>query len=65
MKTQPLKSKYDYAPRQRRLFVHAWFIVLTGLILFIAFTMLMGSCSTPKHGCRSTWGMSGYNPKQY
>lgn len=58
MKTQPLtKSKYDYPPRQRRLMVHSWFIILFGIMLALMFLI---RCS-PKNGCRATRKMSGYS----
>lgn len=58
MKSKPLtKSKYDYPPRQRRLMVHSWFIILFGIM---AAAIILMSC-TPKHGCYGTRGIRGYS----
>lgn len=46
------KSKYDYPPRQRRLFVHSWFVILFGVIAAMMFLM---SCRTNKTGCESLY----------
>lgn len=55
MKKQPL-SYYDNAHYGRRQTIHGWLILIVfAAALFMAFT----SCS-PKHGCYSTRGMSGY-----
>jgi hypothetical protein len=58
MKKQSLKSKYDYPPRQRRLLVHSWFVILFGVIIAMIFLM---SCSAPRRGCYGTKGMAGYS----
>jgi len=52
MKSNLIKSKYDYPPRQRRLMIHSWFIILFGAIAFVLFLM---SCSAPKTGCESLY----------
>jgi len=39
------------------------FFLIIGLIVLVV--MVFGSCSAPRYGCKSTWEMSGYNPKKY
>lgn len=51
MKTTPLKSKYDYPPRQRRLMVHSWFVILIGVMALAFFFM---GCS-PRNGCPAVY----------
>lgn len=52
MKSNLIKSKYNYPPRQRRLMIHSWFIILFGVIAAMLFLM---SCSAPKTGCESLY----------
>lgn len=51
------KSKYDYPPRQRRLAVHTWFMILFGIIFAMLF---LWGCGNQQKGCKGTRGMSGY-----
>jgi hypothetical protein len=56
-------NKQPLTPHEwRRQSIHSIFLILMGFILLI---MAFSSCSTPRYGCKSTWEMSGYNPKQY
>lgn len=49
-------SKYDYPPRQRRMLIHSWFVILFFIMAAMAFLM---SCS-PHTGCKATRNLSGY-----
>ncbi len=60
MKTQPLKSKYDYPPRQRRLMIHSWFIILFGIMGAMIFLMSCTTSRRMKDPCKGRRGMSGY-----
>ena len=51
------KSKYDYPPRQRRMLIHSWFVILFFIMAAMAFLM---SCNTPRNGCRAVRNFSGY-----
>jgi hypothetical protein len=60
MKQTPLKSKYDYPPRQRRLAIHTWFIILLGTIFAMACLMSCTTSRRMKDPCKGRRGMSGY-----
>jgi hypothetical protein len=60
MKTTPLRSKYDYAPRQRRLAVHAWIISLLGLMAIMLYSMSCTTSRRMKDPCKERRGLSGY-----
>jgi hypothetical protein len=60
MKTTTLRSKYDYPPRQRRLMIHSWFIILFGIIGAMLFLMSCTTSRRMKDPCKERRGMSGY-----
>ena len=45
--------------RTRRTNIHIWILCLIGFVIFLAC-----SCSSPRHGCYGTRGMSGYGLNQ-